>query len=320
MNLKLILLLIFLSTVTCAFAQTHRSEIGIQSDNDSYLLQGSDNYYTDGLFLYYRHALKVNGNDSAFLQNKILGFEFGQKIFNPQSGVITDAKYVDRPFAGYLYIGSTLNFLYKNESNIKISAQLGVVGPSSGAEGVQNFVHNTFGFYHIQGWQYQIKNDPELNLSAEYNKLLARTTGFDVSLSAYTDLGTGFTGAGVGPMFRLGTFNQLFNSASTQSTAIAANRVAPLHQHEFFFYYKPQLNYVAYDATIQGGMFETHNNPGTLEVVQTSQPFVLSNQLGITYTSNRWILDFNAIYYTRDTKVMIYLHQWGAITAIYRFN
>ena len=203
---NLFCLLIFLST-TCAFAQTHRDEFGIQTDNDSYLLQGSDNYYTDGLFFYFRHALPVKGNDSTSLQNKILGFEFGQKIFNPQSGVITAAKFIDRPFAGYLYIGSTPKFImYKNESNLKISARLGVVGPASGAEGVQNFVHNTFGFYHIKGWQYQVKNDPELNLSAEYNKLLARTNGVDMSLSAYANLGNGFTGAGVGPLLRIGNF------------------------------------------------------------------------------------------------------------------
>src|ERR1700709_580345 len=133
MNYKVIC---FLLCFACckAFAQSHSNEIGLQSDNDSYLAQGSDRYYTDGIYIYYRHALKIN--EGSTLQNKVLGFEAGQKLFNPQTGSIfykeiNDPRYIDRPFAAYLYVGSTLNFLYKNESNLKIGAQVGFVGPNA---------------------------------------------------------------------------------------------------------------------------------------------------------------------------------------------
>src|SRR4051812_2392623 len=108
---KFFLLIVILASSCITFAQSHKNEIGIQTDNDSFLGQGSDRYYTNGIFIYYRHALKVNEGDSK-LKNKVLGFEAGQKIFNPQSGSIPSVDYLDRPFAGYLYIGSTLNFLY----------------------------------------------------------------------------------------------------------------------------------------------------------------------------------------------------------------
>src|SRR4051812_9453989 len=117
MRFKLILLLCFFA-VTDIQAQTHSSEIGLQSDNDAYLAQGSDRYYTNGFFLFYRHALKTA--DSSSLQNKVLGFELGQKIFNAQSGRIPAAQFIDRPIAGYLYAGANLNLLYKNESNLKL--------------------------------------------------------------------------------------------------------------------------------------------------------------------------------------------------------
>ena len=133
--MRFIFLLIFLFISTALFAQTHSTEIGAESDNDAYLLQGSDMYYTDGFFMYYRHALALK--DSSKLKNKVLGFELGQKIFNPQSGSVADYAgvdqpyLVDRPFATYLYIGTTLNFLYNNESNLKLSGQLGIVGPDA---------------------------------------------------------------------------------------------------------------------------------------------------------------------------------------------
>src|ERR1700756_2341747 len=125
MKFKLFTCLVFVFCSVGVFAQTHSTEIGAETDNDSYLLQGSDRYYTDGIFLYYRHALKVN--ESSKLENKVLGFEFGQKIFNPQSGSIANANgvdqpsLIDRPFAAYLYVGASMNLLYKDESSLKLT-------------------------------------------------------------------------------------------------------------------------------------------------------------------------------------------------------
>ncbi|MDB5002404.1 MAG: hypothetical protein JWQ34_629 [Mucilaginibacter sp.] len=320
---KLILPLLLIFTALGALAQNHRSEFGLQSDNDSYLAQGADRYYTDGLFFFYRHALDIKNNST--LQNKVLGFELGQKIFNPRGGNIPNAYYVDRPFAGYLFAGSTLNFLYKNESNLKFGAQLGLVGPASGAENAQTWVHKTFGFYTPTGWEFQIQNDVELNLSAEYNKLLGRfnkvkgITNVDISLASYANLGNGFTGAGVGSLLRIGNFNQLFNSASTESTVIAGN-VTPLHKHEFFLYYKPMVNYIGYDATVQGSLFKSHNDPSSMEVTGHPEPIMMSNEVGVTYTTNRWVFDAEATFHTKDTKEMVWTHGWGSITALYRFN
>ncbi|MEO6151393.1 MAG: lipid A deacylase LpxR family protein [Mucilaginibacter sp.] len=316
MRFKIILAMLCVACSLNSYAQSHTNEFGFQSDNDSFLAQGSDRYYTNGLFIHYRHALNIDGEK---LKNKVLGFELGQKIFNPQTGGIPDVSYLDRPFAGYLYAGANLNYLFSNESNLKLGARIGVVGPGALGKEAQTVIHNTFGFYTLQGWEYQIKNNLQLNLSAEYNRLLARTSSADISLNTNADLGTGFTGAGAGVMVRLGGFNQLFNSASTQSTAIKNRQHTPLHKNEFFFYYKPSLNFVAYDATIQGGIFEKHQ-AGDLEVTLTKNPLVVSNQFGVTYGGQRWIFDFSAIFHSREVKEMEKSHQWGAATILYRFN
>lgn len=324
MNYKLLCFLLCFFGCVSAFGQSHSTEMGAQTDNDSYLGQGSDRYYTDGFFMYYRHGLKVN--DSKKLQNKVLGFEFGQKIFNPQTGSIAnfagvdDPRLIDRPFAAYLYVGSTLNFLYKDESNLKIGVQAGIVGPGALGKQIQDFVHDNFGFYHPSGWEYQVDNSFVVNLSAEYNKLLTRGSWIDVTFTSYANVGNGFTGAGVGPMFRLGSFNQLFNSESTQSTAIQSSQFTQLlHPHELFFYYKPQFNVVAYDATVQGSLFGTHN-PNSMEITLDPERFVFSNQLGLGYSGKRFVLDVAAIFHTKDVKEMVQSHQWGTVTLLYRFN
>jgi lipid A 3-O-deacylase len=250
-----------------------------------------------------------------------LGFEAGQKIFNPITGGIPDERYVDRPFAGYLYAGSTLNLLYNNESNLKLGAQAGIIGPAALGEEAQTVIHDTFGFYKLNGWQYQIRNNFQLNLSAQYNSLVTRAKSIDLSLNTYANLGTGFTGAGAGVMMRLGNFNQLFNSVATQSTAMQKNSsYTPLHDHEIYFYYKPMINFVAYDATIQGGLFADDDNKGN-EITVPKKPVILSNQLGVAYGGTRWVFDFAAIFRSKDVKDMMKsTHQWGSVTVLYRFN
>ena len=106
-----------------ALSQIHVNDVGLQTDNDSYLGQGSDRYYTNGIFVYFRHALRLQ--DTSGLKNKVMGIEAGQKKYNPKSGQIPAPQYVDRPFSAYLYAGASLNMLYKNESNLTLGAQLG---------------------------------------------------------------------------------------------------------------------------------------------------------------------------------------------------
>lgn len=309
--------ILFIASCLAASAQSHSSEAGLRTDNDAYLFEGSDRYYTDGIFLFYRQALKTVNNTK--LQNKVLGFELGQKIYNPLTANISSAGFIDRPFAGYLYAGSSLNLLYKDESNLKLDVQVGVIGPAAGGEGTQKFVHNAFDFYPVNGWKYQIKNAFQVNFSAEYNRLLARTGAFDVSVSAYGNLGTGFTGAGVGPLFRLGKLGQLFNSVSTQSTAIIKENAPQASKGEFFLHYKPQLNYVAYDATIQGGLF-TKQPAGSLQVTSVPERVILTNQAGVSFVSKRWVIDYTANFPTKAVKDQRYTQQWASVSFIYRFN
>ena len=132
-------------------------------------------------------------------------------------------------------------------------------------------------------------------------------------------LGNGFSGTGAGPLVRLGDFNQLFNSVSTQSTATRSSQTGPLHSHELFFYYRPQLNYVAYDATVQGGLF-TIRSPNSMEITLDPEPIVFSNQLGLAYGGERLIIDVAVIFHTLDVKEIVQSHQWGTITALYRFH
>jgi lipid A 3-O-deacylase len=309
----LLLFLLFVSVT--AQSQTYKNELGLRSDNDSYLGQGSDRYYTNGLFFNFRHALDQQKLAQG-LEKKTYEISLGQKLFNPYSGDAPNPATQDRPFAGYLYAEGVMNWFYSNESIIKASAQIGTTGKNSLGEAGQKLLHSTFGFYDIAGWDYQINNELALNLSGQYTKLLTRVAdnAVEFSLEGYANLGTTFTGAGAGLLFRTGSLNQLFNSAYTNAVIGNHAKTKALVKREFFFYAKPQLNFVAYDATIQGSMFN-NNSPVTFG----QKAFVFAQQIGADYSSQRFTVDFNVIFKTREIKSSAMAHQWGSLGLFYRF-
>jgi len=310
----LFLFLSFFSTLI--YAQNFKNELGLKSDNDSYLGQGSDRYYTNGLFLNFRHALDQQKLPQG-IEKKTYEITLGQKMFNPYSGYAPDPASQDRPFAGYLYAEGAMNWFYSNESILKTSVQVGTTGKNSLAEAGQELLHRVIGFYDLEGWDYQIKNELALNLSAQYTRLLGRVAdnAVEFSFEGYANLGTTFTGAGAGLLFRTGSLNQLFNSAYTNAVIGNNAKTKALVKREFFFYAKPQLNLVGYDATIQGSLF---NNDSPVTFGQ--KPFVFAQQLGVDYSSQRFTFDFGVIFKTKEVKSVARAHQWGSISMFYRFD
>lgn len=297
-------------------AQTFKNEFGFKSDNDSYLAQGSDRYYTNGLFINFRRATDQTKLKQG-LEKKIYEISVGQKIYNPISGYAPDLATQDRPFAGYLYTSGALSWFKTDESVIKLSAELGTVGPSSLAEKGQELLHKTVGFYELAGWEYQIRDEVAVNISAQYTKLIHRLSGnaADVSFEGYANAGTTYSGAGAGILLRAGNINQFFNSAYTNAVIGNNTKTKGLVPREVFFYAKPQLNFVAYDATVQGSIFKD-NSPITFDV----KPFVFAQQVGFNYSSQRFTFDFGVIFKTKEIKSNARAHQYGSITMFYRFN
>jgi len=316
MTKPLLTAVIILLSATATIAQTFKNEFGFRSDNDSYLAQGSDRYYTNGLFIHFRRAVNQQTLKEG-LEKKIYEITAGQEIYNPYSGSAADPARHDRPFAGYLYAGGALSWFYTKESILKTSVELGTTGPNSLAESGQELLHNTVGFYELSGWDYQIKNALTINFSAQYTRLLHRSSNkaTEFSFEGYANVGTTFSGAGAGILFRAGGLNQLFNSAYTNSVIGNNAKTKALVKREVFFYAKPQLNIVAYDATIQGSMFN-NNDPVTFGI----KPIVFAQQIGFNYSSQRFTVDFGMIFKTKEIKSRAKAHQYGSISMYYRFN
>ncbi|WP_423146305.1 lipid A deacylase LpxR family protein [Rubrolithibacter danxiaensis] len=313
---------LFLFCTLCLFKnawaqqKAYKNEFGFRSDNDSYLALGQDQYYTNGLFISFRHAVNQN-TISSQLQKKIWEIEAGQYMYNSKTGKIRKISDVDRPFAAYLYAGGKISWLKKNEQIFQGSFQIGTIGPSAKGKEAQEFLHNTFGFYKISGWEYQVKDETGLNLAFDYLTLVKRNSAqnTDISFAGSVRAGNTFSGASTGILFRTGKINRLFETASTNSL-VSNSSADSSTEKEIFFFAKPSLSFIAYDASIQGGMFREDKGPAIFD----PKRFVFSQELGLMYSQKRWTLDFSLIFKSREVKSTAKPHQYGEASVYYRFN
>ncbi len=309
----------FIVQTFTAFSQKadYKNEFGFRSDNDSYLAQGQDRYYTNGLFITFRHATDQSKLNRS-IHKKIWEIEAGQRIYNAQSGSIPDIAFVDRPFAGYLYGGFNMAWLYDSENSLKANLQVGTIGRSSLAQDAQEFLHKSVGFYELEGWQYQVNDEVGLNTSLEYMRFLKRSgnSKADFSAIAYVNVGTTYSGGGAGLIIRTGRLNPLYNSAINNSRVVNRSQGRLETGPEFFFFIKPMVNFVAYDATVQGGLLSNDKGPVTYDVKTT----VISSEIGAMYAKRRWTADFSMTFKSKEIKSTAKSHQYGSISLYYKFN
>jgi hypothetical protein len=184
-------------------------------DNDSLL--GSDDAFTAGwsaqlhspLHDTWQHGfgwvghIPGLGDDGAGGRIARTAIALGQIIVTPSDITIAEPQPNDAPWAGVLGLATSWSS-YDNRRLAAMQAYLGCMGPCSGAEEVQTFVHEDLGFGDTPvGWDNQLDTKILGNLNYEYRyKLLADGAedyavgrfGNDFAVGARADLGNLITG------------------------------------------------------------------------------------------------------------------------------
>ena len=162
-------------------------------END--LLAGTDRYYTSGFQAAWRSTAFEAPSWAGFLTDGSAlvfpdggtprwGIAIGQNIFTPDDTLARNPDPNDRPYAGWLY--SAFNISSTSPTSYgAIELQLGVVGPSALGEQTQNNVHDFLNIDRAYGWNYQLKDEPGVNL------ILTRQWRFN-SEPVWDDISIGF--------------------------------------------------------------------------------------------------------------------------------
>ncbi|HSF53249.1 MAG TPA: lipid A-modifier LpxR family protein [Algoriphagus sp.] len=139
-------------------------QVQLSHDNDIFKFKDkTDRYYTFGLFIEYRTALKEN-NGLANLTNKLRFLPREKTVFSNElfvKGFTAEtaklSRVPSRPFAGVSGIKSTLSF--SSEKKIwTLGTIFGVRGKISGAEWIQDSFHKLISSPIFEGWRHQLSN------------------------------------------------------------------------------------------------------------------------------------------------------------------
>ncbi len=152
----------------------------ISNDNDS--LANADGDYSAGMELTWTQASRASVDERATLPRWLkhvskrtpfghAGVDrfgsrivLGQKIYTPRDLRKTELIEDDRPYAGWTYLNLSLH-ARKQDRLDSIILSVGIIGPASFADEVQENVHEFFGAVRVRGWKNQLKNEFALNLS-----------------------------------------------------------------------------------------------------------------------------------------------------------
>lgn len=113
-------------------------------------------------------------------------FEIGQVIATPSDILRSPPDPKDRPYAGILYFSTGLQFQTTRRMDV-VKIISGVLGPGALAKQTQRAIHGLFDSDVPEGWDFQLENEPVLNLVYERRyriPIFSSTRGFGSDLIA----------------------------------------------------------------------------------------------------------------------------------------
>lgn len=294
MKYPFLLLLLFL-TVESFSQEKFTKEFSMVTDNDLYISIEKDRYYSNGLFLSYRY-IPTKFNET---HKKIITVTLGHQIYTPFKSTVVNKILHDRPFAGFLYAQLGVSKTFKNNSILKNSFLVGVVGKSAFGQELQEAIHEIYNFKKPDGWKHQIRNTLALNFEGEYLKSVGvnKSSILDGNILSKLRIGTIFTDASLGFIGRIG-FKKLqpINNSIAFNTNLNHKLNSLKRELESFLYYETSLTYVVNDATIQGGLF---NKLSPVTFIPKKIRFNL--EVGYKFTANRF--HFGYAYHFHTNKL-----------------
>lgn len=347
MRLLSTLLLLFLAEAACC--QGH-FRLYVENDVFAWKEKG-DRYYTNGIKLewinpkYHIRFLDKIFPDVKEVTSTTYGWALGQNIYTSSDITVPDIIPGDRPYAGWLYI-NLKKFSNSAIARRRISSELslGVIGPAALAGPVQKGFHRLINSDRPQGWSHEINNNPGINYSVEIESELYDSDNKHMDMIWFTnvEVGTVFDNFGVGTLIRLAPFRVLdsyFESTFSKHTTIRKMRegVEGKHQQEadsasyrmatqmppkekkkagIYFFVKPSVRFVAYNALLQGGIFNGSGNDYTISPNALERVY-LNFDIGVVIPLGyRWDVVYGQTFRTAEFSGAP-VHYWGFLNIIY---
>ena len=255
--MKIWFLIAILFFASSAFSQNnsdyYTKEIRLVVDNDVFTSIIRDQYYSSGLFGFYRHIVSQSDSSAKIIRS----YSLNQRIFTPNSVRWRNVERFDRPYAGHISVFLS-NEYYRPSTYLLTRLELGWMGPGSLTGDIQETWHKWFGLPNPEGWDFQIQNSPIINYYMTFAGKLVETEGLDILSESNLSLGTAFTNIRQELIIRMGKFNTLGTSVhyNGQLGSVKKNQQTK-GTIEGYLFYAPGVEYNFNNTTIEGNIIGT---------------------------------------------------------------
>jgi lipid A 3-O-deacylase len=262
-HIILLILLSYLGTkVVWAQAKPpHRAlwELQILTENDVYLFDITDEYYSNGIQLSLRKVLpESNGllqrlnRQKSLVRKVIVGLQLNHNIYTPHKIFEKNIDRLDRPYAGWLFLENSLSLFLGNKIVLTGKMDVGVTGRWSGGEEAQKGWHQLFGMDEPRNWDYQIRNAVVAHGSLLLQRQLWASQGFDLISETTIQGGALLNNARQGFFIRLGNMEPIYHTLFTYSRLDQVMTVDKLNRKELYFFLGATLERVFTNGLIDG--------------------------------------------------------------------
>ncbi|MFZ4541959.1 MAG: lipid A deacylase LpxR family protein [Rickettsiales bacterium] len=326
--------LVFVATLFCSSIPAIAQERSYEDDKAIFSLvwendkfAHSDRDYTNGVRLSWLSAEETTPYWVRSLAHTVLpmasdgkqriSMSIGQNMYTPtdltQSALIPN----DRPYAGWTY--GTVGIV-SDTGNRLDTAQLtiGIVGPSSGTEATQKFIHRLTDSQKPMGWDNQLKDEPGIVFTMERKwRSIAEFepfgAGVDVTPYAGFNLGNINTDASVGATVRLGyDLPADYGPPRINPSLPGSDFFLPAQQIGGYLFAGVEGRAVGRNIFLDGNSFQNSHSVD-------KNYFVGSAQVGAALTYENTRLSYTHIFMTDEFKQQKDSAQFGALTLSYRF-
>jgi len=288
-----------------------RPALKLTFENDLITWNNTDRYYTNGIAI----ELQLPGLSRHSVSKLLLPYRHEsmsstslllvQNMYTSSDTRIPPTLKNDRPFASYIYLGiKRLNIDSKKKLRITNNLNAGVIGRYSPGSFLQTLVHKTFPTNDIpQGWETQISNDIIINYNYEAEKCLTETGKANLSAIALFNAGTLYNNAGIGLRAQYGISDSRFSYANPAKSA----------KWQAYVYAQAVGRFIAYDATLQGGMIN-RNNSYTLKPGQMNRIIGVA-EAGLHFDYKGYGFEAAQHFLSPEFK-QGFSHRWGEFSII----
>ncbi|OJJ13991.1 hypothetical protein BKI52_44810 [marine bacterium AO1-C] len=272
--------------------------IHFQYDND--LFTQTDQYYTQGIRLQYT----TNQLKRFFLNRVLLGLpnhsqitsrrsiKLQHAVFTPTDLGVAQPLRNDRPYAGYLTLTYSQQQIDTEHQQVLMSGiQVGTIGRPAFAEGMQKTIHDIVNGEQPQGWDNQIASEQLLGYQIYYQKaILGKINHSHLHLLGQINTGNLLTNALLGVGFLL--------------------KNKPSARLKWQLIGSSQLQWVAYNATLQGGLLN-RSSPHTFASQQIKRG-IAHHRLGSTLGIGQCYIGYT-FHLISPEFASGEMHRWGSL-------